>query len=508
MFRRPLALLLALSLGPMAPASDWPMLGRNGTRNAVSPETRAPTEWQLEIRDQAGAIKRPARHVKWVAQLGSRSLGGPVIAGGLVWVGTNNAHPRAIRSDRDGKPGAIDMSVLLCFREADGRFLWQYASPRLGVYGQDGPGSSMGTPLVEGDHLWLTTNRCETLCLDIGPLRDGSGPPREKWKRDLRKEFGVFPKADVMSDGLAPSPVADAERVFVGTRNGVDGETLRLPAPDAPSLVAFDKRTGATVWTDASPGRDIMDSQLSSPLLLQAGGRTQVVVGQGDGWLRAFEAKTGRLIWKCDLNPKGAKFDWRLASPRGGRNYVMATPIACDGYVYIAPGRSPEYQPGEADLFCIGPTGAGDVSAEVDDGQGGGRPNPNTRVVWKFGGPAPKGYERDRLFGRCLGSCVAHDGLVYACDFEGWLHCLDAKTGRLYWWHDLKDDAWCGPLWADGKIYVANADGAVCIFAHGREKKLLTTVEIDEPIRVTPVYANGTLYVATQSRLFAIQAAP
>jgi outer membrane protein assembly factor BamB len=319
----------------------------------------------------------------------------------------------------------------------------------------------------------------------------------------MRQQFGVFPHADIMASGLTPSLAADAERVFAVTGNGVDETRARVPAPDAPSLVCLDKRTGRTVWTDASPGKDILHTQRSSPLVIDVNGRTQVVVGQGDGWLRAFDAATGRPVWKCDLNPKGTKYE---LGGRGRKNYVMATPVWYDGRIYIAPGQSPEHFGGEGDLYCIDPAGTGDVSEELDDGRGKGRPNPNSRVVWKYGGPAPKGHDREYLFCRTLANCAAHDGLVYACDIEGFAYCLDAKTGQLYWRHDTKSEFWCGPLWADGKVYFATPDGDVFIFAHGKEKKLLATIEMGEPIRATPVFANGTLYVMTEPNLYAIQA--
>jgi outer membrane protein assembly factor BamB len=519
MSRLALSALLVMVLLVPARAEDWPIFGRDRTRNAVSPEAGAPTDWQVEVRDpKSGAVVKPAWNVKWSAQLGTRNLGGPIIADGLVWVGTNNGHPRDERLTRprkDGKREPIDLSVLMCFRESDGQFLWQYTSPRLGVFVQDGPWHSMGTPLVEGDRLWLITNRCEVLCLDISPLRRGQGTPKELWKVDMRKEFGVFPHAPLMADGFSPSPAADAERLFVVTSNGVDESHIKIPAPDAPSLVCLDKRTGRALWQDASPGKDIMLSQRSSPLVIDIGSRTQVVVGQGDGWLRAFDAASGKLVWKCDLNPKGARYE---LGNGGNRNYITATPVLYDGRIYIATGQDPEHISGPGVLFCIDPNGTGDVSAELDDGRGKDKPNPNSRVVWRYGGPPPKEQERgspvrNYLFGRAMANCTAHGGLVYACDLEGYVYCLDAKTGRLCWQHDAKAAIWCSPLWAGGKVYFATEDGDVCVFAHGAEKKHLTTVEMGPateatPIYAAPVYANRTLYLMTEYHLYAIPGRP
>jgi hypothetical protein len=193
MVRVALAVLAVGVLGLAVHAEDWPMLGRNRTHNAVSPEKGAPTDWQYAVpADPAKA----ARNIKWTARLGSQSIGGPIVANGLVWIGTNNSNPRDprhTRPRRDGKREPIDMAVLMCFRESDGQFLWQYASPRVGVMMQDGPADAMGSaPLIEGDRLWIITNRCETLCLDVGPLRRGEGPPKELWKVDMIKTFGVF----------------------------------------------------------------------------------------------------------------------------------------------------------------------------------------------------------------------------------------------------------------------------------------------------------------------------
>src|SRR5262245_52055365 len=113
-----LSILLAFIFTNTAGAADWPMGGRDSTRNPVSPEKDAPIEWQIAEEN------KPARNIRWSAAAGSRAIGGPVVANGLIWVGTNNDRPLdpSVKGDR---------GVLACFREKDGKFLYQYTAPRL-----------------------------------------------------------------------------------------------------------------------------------------------------------------------------------------------------------------------------------------------------------------------------------------------------------------------------------------------------------------------------------------
>src|SRR5712672_736939 len=63
---------------------DWPMWGGTPDRNMVSNMKGLPAEWDVKTK----------KNVKWVADLGSQSYGNPVVAGGMVFVGTNNENPR------------------------------------------------------------------------------------------------------------------------------------------------------------------------------------------------------------------------------------------------------------------------------------------------------------------------------------------------------------------------------------------------------------------------------
>ena len=93
---------------------NWPMWGGTPDRNMVSSMKGLPTEWDVKT----------GKNVKWVAKLGSQSYGNPVVADGMVFVGTNNELLR--------DPGqAGDRGVLMAFREADGEFMWQQTHPKL-----------------------------------------------------------------------------------------------------------------------------------------------------------------------------------------------------------------------------------------------------------------------------------------------------------------------------------------------------------------------------------------
>src|SRR3989442_8153842 len=177
---------------------DWPMWGGTADRNMVSNMKGLPTNW-----DVAKKV-----NVKWVAALGSQSYGNPVVAGGQVYVGTNN------EALRDPKVTG-DKGILMAFRESDGEFLWQAVSDKL-VAGRvnDWPYQGVcSSPLVEGDRLYYVSNRCELVCLDA--KGDGKGGAKVVWKFDMIEEVGSSPHN--MSNS---SPVSFGDLLFVSTSNG------------------------------------------------------------------------------------------------------------------------------------------------------------------------------------------------------------------------------------------------------------------------------------------------
>jgi outer membrane protein assembly factor BamB len=100
---------------------------------------------------------------------------------------------------------------------------------------------------------------------------------------------------------------------------------------------------------------------------------------------------------------------------------------------------------------------------------------------------------------------VVHDGLVYAPEADGYLHCLDAETGKKYWEHDFLAGIRGSPLWADGKVYLGDDNGSLWVFQHGKEKAEPRKIDMDDWIGTTPVFSNGVLYIVTHRTLYAIQ---
>jgi outer membrane protein assembly factor BamB len=157
-------------------------------------------------------------------------------------------------------------------------------------------------------------------------------------------------------------------------------------------------------------------------------------------------------------------------------------------------------------FWCVDVTKTGDLSPVNDNFDPKADVNKNSGLLWHYGGKVagkPKDG-RETVFGRTLSTCAIQDGLLYISELDGYLHCLDAKTGQKFWDHDLKAEVWGSPSWVDGKVYMGSNDGDLHIFAHGKEKKYLGKAEMDDPVKSTAVAVNGVLYVMTDKYLYAI----
>ncbi|WP_246146820.1 outer membrane protein assembly factor BamB family protein [Rubripirellula lacrimiformis] len=334
----------------------------------------------------------------------------------------------------------------------------------------------------------------------------------------------------------ACSVTSYGDLLFVNTSNGLDESHLNLPAPEAPSFICIDKNTGELLWSDASPGRNILHGQWSSPAIGVFEGVPQVLFAGGDGILYSFAATRGNdgkpeLLWQFDCNPKTTV--WKLGG-EGTRNNLIATPVAYDGLVYIAVGQDPEHGEGEGHLWCIDPNKRGDVSPtlamKLEDGKRvpiahrrvqavepeNGEvevDNPNSAVVWHYSMFDSNGDEEidfEEEMHRSIGTCAIKDNVLYIADFSGLVHCLDAKgtdDGKpiVHFTYDMLAQSWGSALIADGRVFIGDEDGDVSVFEFGAENnEPMEEINMGSSVYSTPVGANKTIYISTKDKLFAI----
>ena len=515
--------LFTLALAALAPATfaeDWPRWGGNDPgRNMYSPAKGLPEKFGPLKPDKQGHFVfsfKPGTeevdlsavaHVQWVVKLGSQTYGNPVVANGKVYVGTNNASPR----DPKYKD---DRSCLYALNAYNGDFLWQLAVPKL-ASGKVNDWEYLGflaSPNVEGGRLWAVTTRCEVVCLDAeglangndGPFKDeakylgGPGKPPIQpgptdadilWRYDMMDELGVFPH-----NASNCSVITLGDKLFACTSNGQDWTHVNIPSPQSPSFIELDKNTGAFLAEDdAHIGPNIHHGQWTSPSLGKVNGKDQVYFGGGDGVLYAFDptpVKDGdssfmKKVWWFDAVPEEYKHDKNgklIKYPDAeGPSEINATPVFYKNRVYVAIGQDPEHGEGVGRLVCVDATKTGDIT--------------KTGLIWDF-----KEIHRSML----TVSIDPTNGLLFIGDFSGFLYCLDAETGKKQWQYDMKAHMWGSTLVADGKVYLGDEDGDVCVFASDKKFKLLSEVNMGGPVYSTPVVANGVLYVGTQTHLFAI----
>jgi outer membrane protein assembly factor BamB len=487
-------------------AGDQPQYGHAWTRNMVSAERGLPERFD----------PKTGENVKWVAKLGSESHSTPVIAGGRVYIGTNNEEPR------DPKHKG-DRGVMMCLDEKDGALLWQLVVPKReeDPY-HDWPKSGLSSPAtVEGDRVYVVDNRGVVLCLDArglangndGPFKDEGayftprgtnappaavipGPPDADilWQFDLTAQAGIW-----SHDAAHSSILIHGDHLYLNTGTGVDNTHKKIRTPDAPSLVVLDKRTGRYLAKDGlGIAPKIFHCTWSSPSLATIEGRERIFFAGGDGILYGFEplaAANGRQeeslgevrklkqVWRYDPDPAAPKDEvHRFNSNKAtSPSNIYGMPVVQDGLVYIAGGGDWFWGKNEAWLQCVDARGTGDVTA--------------TNRKWSYA-----------LGRHTMSTPAVADGLVFAADSLRVFHCVDAKTGQPLWTQELKGEVWASALIADGKVYLGTRRGDFWIFALSREKKVLSQLELGAPISATPVAANGVLYVGTMTQLYALQA--
>jgi outer membrane protein assembly factor BamB len=392
----------------------------------------------------------------------------------------------------------------------------------------DVPGRSWSSPVVWGDHVFVTTAIDTAGDKPLRPTseyisRSGGGTMtfqdlektasaqrwmvydvdfrtgKVRWEREAATGVPAQPRHQKNSYA-AETPVTDGERVYayfgnvglfafdltgkpvwsqkvatVKTRTGFGSAASPILHDDRVILVndnddqsyiaAYDKRTGRELWrTDRDEG-----SNWATPFVWQNDRRTEIVTA-GTDMVRSY-GLDGQLLWEL----------------KGMSIYSIPTPFAADGLLYITSGYpADKIRP----VYAIRPGAMGDISLKPDQAS-------NDFIVWS-----------NPLIGPYNPSPLVYRGCYYTLLDRGFLTCHDPKTGQeIYGRQRITMDAtsFTASLWAyNGRVFALSEDGDTYVIQAGPEFKVVGKNSLGEMSMATPAVANGSLIVRTANKLYRI----
>lgn len=393
-----LALTLSLAVGI---AADWPQW-RGPNRDGISRDTGLLQEWPKD---------GPA--VRWKLTDIGPGYSSPAVVGGKVYIQTTK--------DQD--------EFALCLDEKTGKEIWRSPIGKVGKNrGQDWPGTR-ASPTVDGDRVYCLASAGELTCLGT----DG----KQKWQKDIFKDFSGLVGTGIMSWAYSESVLVDGDAVIC------------TPGGDTATLAALNKMTGAVIWKAPVEGND--SAEYASIVALEAGGVKQYATFLRKGVV-SVEAKTGKVLWRY---AKTVDF---------GANIL--TPVVYQDKVFTAGSRS----------------GGGLVEIKAADGK-----------------VEAKEVYFEKSLGSSIGGAVLVDGHLYGTTTGGGLYCVEFATGKEKWRE--KSIANASLCYADGRIYARSHTTGDVYLVEANPKEYVERGHFKQADRTKtpawphPIVANGGLYV-------------
>jgi outer membrane protein assembly factor BamB len=431
-----LAGLIVATVLVSASAADWAEW-RGPARDGISQEKNLPTHWS-----PAG------ENLAWKMPYGGRSA--PVVFGNHVYL-----------QNTSGK-GADEQERVMCFDADTGKLLWEH---KFNVYLSDVPAHRVGwaSPAIDP----VTTN--VYVFGGGGSLIALTKDGKLLWERSLGEDFGIL----TTHGGRTVSPIIDGDLVIVSGAMFVWGEHGR----GGHRIVAFDKRTGETVWITA-PGTRPYDTTYAPMIIANVAGTRLLIQGGADGMVYALKPQTGEPVWRYEISKRG-----------------INTGVVVSGTTAILTHSEENLDSNEMGMMvAIDATARGDIKPE--------------NIRWKV-----QGWQGG------FSSPVIDGDRVYQIDNAANIAAFDIKTGKQLWLKNLGTVQKASPVLADGKLYVGTESGKFYILkptAAGceilSENELLNVVPVDgqpgktqqvpAPVLSSVAISNGRVFFATDATLY------
>ncbi len=416
----------------------WPQW-RGPLMNGVAPHASPPIEWS------------ETKNVRWKVAIPGKGSATPVVWGDRLYVLTAvpgekraaaaKAPPvaepagAAGRPPRSLPPDTTQKFTVLALRRSDGKVLWERVvreeMPHEATHATGTWASA--SAVTDGEIVFAHFGSRGLYALDL----DG----KVLWEKDLG-DMTVK-----MAFGEGSSPALGGDRIFVQWDH--EGDSF---------IVALDRKTGRELWRQKREEK----TSWASPLLVDHGGRTQVVTSATNK-VRSYDAASGDLVWET----------------AGMTQNAIPTPVNLDGLVILTSGFR-----GNALLAVKLAEAKGDLAA-------------SQAVAWKLDRDTPY-VPSPLLYGEELYFLKGNNGL---------LSCYNARTGeRLYGPERLEGvpNVYASPVGAAGRVYVAGREGQTAVVQRGPAFKLLATNVLEDGFDASPVAVDSELYLRGQRFLYRI----
>ncbi len=230
---------------------------------------------------------------------------------------------------------------------------------------------------------------------------------------------------------------------------------------DVQYIVALDQATGRIVWKTPRSGElndnPDLKKAYGTPLIIPLDGR-DVLLSPAADWVYGYDPATGRELWRVNYGVLGFS--------------VVPRPVMAEGLAFLSTSfMKPEM-------------------LAVRLGDGGSQPE----IVWRQSKGAPT-----------MSSPLVVGEELYVVSDKGIMTCLDIHSGEVHWTSRLGGNFSSSPLFADGRIYVGNRDGATFVIKPGKAYELLATNQLDGRIFATPAAVDRALYLRTDTALYKLE---
>jgi outer membrane protein assembly factor BamB len=333
--------------------------------------------------------------------------------------------------------------LLMCFNRGSGKMLWKrtvLTAPLEPKHKLNSYASS--TPATDGERVYVTflgMPHVQVACYDM----DGN----KLWQKSPGKFHSPH--------GFCSPPTLYKDKVIVNC----DQDARFAKDPKQRSfIVALDRKSGAELWRIDERPHQIRS--YCAPLIVEAGGRTQMVLS-GTRTVTSYNPDTGKLLWIID----------------GPTEQFVASPVFGEGVFFLTAGY-PDYH-----NMAILPHGKGNVT--------------KSHVLWHEANVAARKASY-------VPSPVAHDKHFFLVSDLGFAQCFEARTGKRLWIEQLGRHHSASPVSANGLLYFLDDDGDTWVIRAGPKFDLVAKNSLDDEAYASPAISDGRIFLRTLHHLYCV----